>query len=50
MGSAREAAIGTAGARNKNVIYKWLEVVNGRPVTRYSTKKPSGGSYEIVSR
>ena len=33
----------------KNVIYKWLEIVNGRPVTRYSTKKPVVGSFEIVS-
>jgi soluble lytic murein transglycosylase-like protein len=48
--SARGAATGTSGARNKNVVYKWLEIVNGRAVARYSTKKPVVGSYEIVSR
>lgn len=32
----------------KNVIYKWLEIVNGRPVPRYSSTKPTVGSYEIV--
>jgi soluble lytic murein transglycosylase-like protein len=35
-------------SRKKLVIYKWLEIVDGRPVTRYSTQKPLTGSYEIV--
>jgi soluble lytic murein transglycosylase-like protein len=49
VGSARETASAAAlDAPKKNVIYKWLEIVNGRPVTRYSTKKPAVGSYEIV--
>jgi soluble lytic murein transglycosylase-like protein len=48
--SAKEAAVGTAGEANKNVVYKWVEIVNGRPVARYSTKKPVAGSYEIVAR
>lgn len=34
----------------KPVIYKWLEIVNGRPVPRYSTQKPEFGTYEIVGR
>jgi soluble lytic murein transglycosylase-like protein len=49
VGSAREKATAAgADTPKKNVIYKWLEIVNGRPVTRYSSKKPAVGSYEIV--
>jgi soluble lytic murein transglycosylase-like protein len=32
------------------VIYKWLEIVDGRPVPRYSNEPPSTGAYEIVGR
>ena len=33
----------------KNRIYKWIEIVDGRPVARYSTKPPADGiNYEIV--
>jgi soluble lytic murein transglycosylase-like protein len=35
---------------NKFRIYKWFEIVDGRPVPRYSTKKPEAGSYEVVAR
>lgn len=31
-----------------SVIYKTVEVVDGRPVTRYSDRRPTAGSYEIV--
>jgi soluble lytic murein transglycosylase-like protein len=34
----------------KNRIYKWVEIVNGQPVARYSTTPPAGISYELVSR
>ena len=41
----------TVGApANKNRIYKWVEIVNGRPVVRYSTTPPPDVSYELVSR
>jgi soluble lytic murein transglycosylase-like protein len=33
---------------NRFIIYKWLEIVDGRPVPRYSTIKPKVGSYEVV--
>ena len=36
--------------RRKLVIYKTLEIVDGRAVPRYSSEKPSSGSYLIVSR
>jgi hypothetical protein len=32
------------------VVYKTFELVDGRLVPRYSTKKPASGSYEIVNR
>ena len=32
----------------KNVIYKWIEVVDGKPVTKFSNKPPANGSYQIV--
>ena len=32
----------------KNVIYKWVEFVDGKPVTKLSNKPPATGSYQIV--
>ena len=32
----------------KNVIYKWIEFVDGKPVTKLSNKPPASGSYQIV--
>jgi hypothetical protein len=32
------------------VIYKWVEIVDGRPVARYSNTPPVGIAYEIVGR
>lgn len=34
----------------KNVIYKTVEVVDGRPIARYSSQPPNSGSYEVISR
>lgn len=34
----------------KNVIYKWIEVVDGKPVTKFSNKPPATGSYQVVGR
>lgn len=34
----------------KNVIYKTVDIVDGRPVYRYSSEKPASGSYEVISR
>jgi soluble lytic murein transglycosylase-like protein len=33
-----------------NTIYKWIEMVNGKPVTKLSNKPPASGSYQIVGR
>jgi soluble lytic murein transglycosylase-like protein len=37
-------------APRKLLIYKTLEIVDGRAVPRYSSEKPSSGSFLIVSR
>jgi len=37
-------------SRRKLLIYKTLEIVDGRAIPRYSTERPSAGTYEIVSR
>lgn len=41
---------GTAPAAPPNAIYKWMELVNGKSVARYSNKPPESGAYELVSR
>lgn len=33
-----------------NVIYKWMELVNGRPTMRFSNVPPPTGAYEIVTK
>jgi len=37
-------------SRRKLIIYKTLEILDGRAVPRYSSEKPSSGSFEIVAR
>ena len=34
----------------KTVIYRWMELVNGKPVTRISNKPPASGAYDIIGR
>lgn len=34
----------------KGVVYKTIDIVDGRPVARYSTERPASGSYEIVGQ
>jgi soluble lytic murein transglycosylase-like protein len=41
---------GAAPSAPANAIYKWMELVNGKPVARYSNKPPESGAYELVSR
>ncbi|MFB3854302.1 MAG: lytic transglycosylase domain-containing protein [Vicinamibacterales bacterium] len=35
-------------ARGRTVFYKTVEIIDGRPVARYSSQKPTSGAYEIV--
>ena len=32
----------------KNLIYKYIEIVDGKPVIKFSNKPPANGSYHIV--
>lgn len=41
---------GTPPPAPVNIIYKWVDLVNGKPSVRYSNKPPASGSYEIVGR
>jgi soluble lytic murein transglycosylase-like protein len=34
----------------KPVIYKWMELVDGKPVMKLSNKPPASGSYQIVGQ
>jgi soluble lytic murein transglycosylase-like protein len=38
------------GSRNKVVIYKSIEIIDGRAIPRYSTQRPAAGTFEIVRR
>ena len=32
------------------VVYKSVEIINGQPVSRYSSQRPSSGSYQVIQR
>lgn len=38
----------SAAIKKVNGLYKWLELVDGKPVTKYSNMPPAEGSYTIV--
>jgi soluble lytic murein transglycosylase-like protein len=46
------AAAGDSGSasRAKLVIYKTIEILDGRAVPRYSSQRPASGTFQIVSR
>jgi soluble lytic murein transglycosylase-like protein len=47
------SAAGRSEARStpaRPVIYKTIEIVNGRAVPRYSSERPKAGTFEIVGR
>jgi soluble lytic murein transglycosylase-like protein len=33
-----------------NIIYKWMELVDGKPTAKFSNKPPATGSYQIVGQ
>jgi soluble lytic murein transglycosylase-like protein len=35
---------------SNRVVYKTIEIVDGRPIPRYSSQPPASGSFEIVVR
>ena len=44
LASARPAPV------KRTTIYKIVEVIDGRPVSRYSTERPSSGDYQTIER
>lgn len=38
------------GSHGKGVIYKSIEIIDGRAIPRYSTQRPAAGTFEIVRR
>jgi soluble lytic murein transglycosylase-like protein len=34
----------------KRIVYKTVEIINGKPVPRYSTQRPAAGPFEIVEQ
>ena len=36
--------------RARRVIYKTIDIIDGRPVARYTTERPTAGAYEVVDR
>lgn len=39
-----------APAAPTNIIYKWVELVDGKPMTKLSNKPPASGSFQIVGQ
>ena len=39
-----------APATPPNIIYKWIELVDGKTVTKLSNKPPASGSYQVVGQ
>ena len=37
-------------ARGRRAIYKFVEVINGRPVQKFSDSPPSQGAFEVINR
>ncbi len=44
------ATTGSARPARKLIVYKTIELVDGRPVARYSTQRPTAGAFDVVVR
>ncbi|HEV8397723.1 MAG TPA: lytic transglycosylase domain-containing protein [Vicinamibacterales bacterium] len=47
---ALKAGADTGGSSAKVVIYKSIEIIDGRAIPRYSTQRPAAGTFEIIRR
>jgi len=45
-----DPAAASTASRTTRVIYKTIDLVDGRPVIRYTTARPTSGAYEVVTR
>jgi hypothetical protein len=50
VGSAAGKRGAVSLASGKRIVYKTIEIVDGRAVPRYSSERPLSGSYEIIDR
>ncbi len=48
VGSAAGRSAGIVQARAKRVLYKSIELIDGRAVPKYSAERPTSGSFEVV--
>jgi soluble lytic murein transglycosylase-like protein len=50
VGSAADGSLRTPSrsAAPKRLIYKVVDIVNGEPVVRYTSERPSSGTFEVV--
>ena len=47
---ALKAGADAGGTGAKAVIYKSIEIIDGRAIPRYSTQRPAAGTFEIIRR
>jgi soluble lytic murein transglycosylase-like protein len=50
VGTAASRPPGEAASVTKRVIYKTIDMVNGRLVPRYSSERPSSGPFDIIEQ
>lgn len=50
VGSAAGVEHASLEKTNKRVLYKTIDIVNGRPVPRYSSERPASGEYIVIER
>lgn len=48
--AASRGRAATVRKTTKTVIYRVVDIVDGRPVARYTTERPAAGAYEVVER
>lgn len=49
-GVERASLDGPVSASGRRVVYKTIDIIDGKPVPRYSTERPLSGPYEILDR
>ncbi len=50
VGAAADVALTTSARPARRVIYKTIEIIDGRPVASYTAERPTSGTYEIIER
>jgi soluble lytic murein transglycosylase-like protein len=49
VGAVSDAAPSSARP-SRRVIYKTIDIIDGRPVATYTTQRPASGTYEVIER